>query len=58
MARSFFHITFRNLAGEVQVSSIAETLRVARKRAKWLATQSFVTSVTIYRGQVGGEVVA
>lgn len=45
------------IGGTREISRIFETIRAARKWAKWLATQDF-GGVRIMRGGPGGEEVA
>lgn len=55
MTVSLFSITFVDAAGVSQWSSVAQSIRVARNRAKWLASKDFAKEVIVWRGQPGGE---
>jgi hypothetical protein len=48
-------VTFTNTEGQATLSRVFDTLRAARKWAKWLAGQRFATNVRIMRGGLGGE---
>ena len=48
-------VTFRNTDGIETFSRCFDTLRAARKWAKWLSSQKFATNVRIMRGGLGGE---
>ena len=50
----FYHST----TGEHTLSRSFQTIRAARKWAKWLGQQSYAARTAIYRGGPGGEVVA
>jgi integrase len=56
MRRSFYFIQFLNAQGW-NVGATCETLRVARKRARWYTEMSGVSSVKIMRGGQGAELV-
>lgn len=55
MAASLYVICFVDSTGAEQWSSVAQTIRVARNRAKWLASKDFAKEVIVWRGQPGGE---
>ncbi len=48
-------VTFRNTDGNETVSRFFDTLKAARKWAKWLSAQRHATNVRIMRGGAGGE---
>ncbi len=48
-------VTFTNTDGQETVSRFFQTLRAARKWAKWLSAQKFAANVRIMRGGPGGE---
>ena len=47
-------VTFTNTEGHETVSRFFQTIRAARKWAKWLSCQSFAKNVRIMRGGPGG----
>jgi hypothetical protein len=48
-------VTFKAADGNEVVSRYFDTIKAARKWAKWLASQSFASAVRIMRGGPGGE---
>jgi len=48
-------VTFTNTDGNETVSRFFQTLRAARKWAKWLASQAWAANVRIMRCGPGGE---
>jgi hypothetical protein len=48
-------VTFRNTDGQETVSRYFDSIKAARKWAKWLSSQSFAAAVRIMRGGPGGE---
>jgi hypothetical protein len=51
-----YTITFRHAdTGNWESSRIVNSIRVARKWSLWLAKQSYVSEVAIYRGQAGEQ---
>lgn len=48
-------VTFTNTDGQETLSRFFQTIRAARKWAKWLSDQKFATNVRIMRGGPGGE---
>lgn len=48
-----YTVTFQNLQCNVEVSRYFETVKAARKWAKWLQAQTWTRQVAIYRGQAG-----
>jgi hypothetical protein len=48
-------VTFTNTDGNETVSRFFQTIRAARKWAKWLASQHYAANVRIMRGGSGGE---
>lgn len=58
MTHNFYTVTFVTQAGIQQVSRFFNTVRAGRNYVKWLSGQPFVTEVSLYRGQAGGELIA
>lgn len=50
----FYHTT----TGEHTRSRIFQTIKAARKWAKWLASFDYASRVEIFKGGAGGEVVS
>ena len=48
-------VTFTTADGQETVSRFFQTIRAARKWAKWLASQAWASNVRIMRGGPGGE---
>jgi hypothetical protein len=48
-----YTVTFQDQSQVEQISRFFETIKAARKWAKWLAGKPFVSLVSIYRGQAG-----
>ncbi len=55
----FYQISFvTSVDNNYQAGPLFNTIKAARHYAKWLATQGWATNVQIFRGGVGGELVA
>lgn len=52
-----YTVTFIHTDGSNQVSRYFETVKAARKWIKWMLQQSFVTEVSLYRGNAGEELI-
>lgn len=50
-----YEVTFTNQTGAVEKSRYFDTLRAAKKWAKWLGTQKFVQATHLWRGGEGAE---
>lgn len=48
-------VTFTNNEGQETLSRFFQTIRAARKWAKWLSGQNYAANVRIMRGGPGGE---
>jgi hypothetical protein len=54
---TMYTVTFQDENQTEQVSRFFETVRAARKWARWLGQQSFTRTVSLYRGQAGEELI-
>jgi hypothetical protein len=53
---SILSVSFLNAnSGNWELSRYFQTVRAARRWARWLSTQSHVTEVAVHRGGAGGE---
>lgn len=51
-----YPVTFTHAeTGRVEVSRICQSLRVARKWARWVSAAAYAQDVAIWRGAVGGQ---
>lgn len=53
----FHSITFTKKTGEVEFWGTFETLKAAKKDAKFLATRAFIKEISIYCGRAGEELI-
>jgi hypothetical protein len=51
---NFYAVTFQDHAGIETVSRFFDTIKAARKWAKWLGQQRFANAVRIMQGGAGG----
>lgn len=54
---TLYTVAHQDAGGLLQGSRFFSTVRAARKWAAWLASTNFASTVSVYRGQMGGELV-
>lgn len=50
-----YTVTFQDVNGVERISRCFETVKAARNWFRWIQAQKFASSVSLYRGQAGEE---